>query len=157
MRDLPSKAKTQADSVPTVATKEEMQHAFIELVGERYGYWLGRRMKQQEMAEQTKAEATKARKLANKEREEIEELVKSPNQKTANAIQKTREDLKSARKTLKEARQPFMEKITPLAKAVRFFDNVVIPDSLKELGSPVAPRFSLSELAEKGIESKQKQ
>jgi len=150
------KQDTQTENSVPVVDQQALQVAFIELVGERYGYWLGRRMKQQEMAEKTKAEAKKSRELASKERESVEDLIKSPSQKLATAIQNTRVELKAARKVLKEARKPFMEKITPLAKAVRYFDNVVIPDSLKELGHPLAPRFSLSDVAQKGIESKQK-
>jgi hypothetical protein len=35
-------------------------------------------------------------------------------------------------------------------------DNVAIPDSLKELGYPVEPRFSLSEHVKKALESQRK-
>jgi len=53
-------------------------------------------------------------------------------------------EMKSARETLSNASKPFREKISPLAKAQRYLDNVAIPDALKELGTPVQPRFSLS-------------
>jgi len=52
--------------------------------------------------------------------------------------------IKTARETLSKAAKPFRDKISPLAKAQRYLDNVAIPDALKELGTPVQPRFSLS-------------
>jgi len=146
----------QANSV-SVADQQALQTAFIELVGERWGYQLARRMKMQEMSEKTKTESKAARELASKVSESIEELIKSPSEKLAQAITSTREKLKTARKTLKDARKPFMEKITPLTKAVKYCDNVAIPDSLKELGHPVAPRFSLSDWAKQAIEPKKKE
>jgi len=146
-----------ANSVPAVATKEEMQEAFIELVGERYGYWLARRATQVEMADKTKEQAKNARELAKTERKSIEEYIEKPTEAVKAAILNTRKSLKTARETLKTARKPFMDKISPLAKAVRYCDNVAIPDSLKELGHPVAPRFSLSDWAKEAIKPKQKQ
>jgi len=150
-------AQTQtANSVP-IADQQALQSAFVELVGERWGYFMARRMKTTEMSEKTKAESKTARDLANKVRDTIEELIKSPSEKLSAAIKTTREELKTARKALKDARKPYMEKITPLAKAIRYCDNVAIPDSLKELGHPVAPRFSLSDWAKQAIETKKKE
>jgi len=151
-------AATQtANSVPIVASKQELQEAFIELVGQRFGYWMARRMTQQDMAEKTKAEAEKARKLAKDEHKKIEELIETPTTEIKTAILSVRKNLASAREALKTARKPFMEKIAPLAKAVRYCDNVAIPDSLKELGHPVAPRFSLSDWAAEAIKPKKKE
>jgi len=81
---------------------------------------------------------------------EIRKTITGDNLKTiiAKADVKTYEsklsEMKSARETLSNASKPFREKISPLAKAQRYLDNVAIPDALKELGTPVQPRFSLS-------------
>lgn len=154
---MPKRQTTQtADSVP-IADVQALQHAFIELVGERYGYWLARRMTQQDMSEKTAKEAKVARELAKTEHKSIEEYIEKPTEAVKTAILNTRKSLKTARETLKTARKPFMEKITPLAKAVRYCDSVAIPDSLKELGHPIAPRFSLSDWAKEAIAPKKKQ
>jgi len=149
-------AAQTANSVP-VADVQALTSAFVELVGERYGYWLARRMTQQDMAEKTKEQSKVARELAKTEHTKIEEFIENPSDEIKTVIVTTRASLKDARATLKEARKPFMEKITPLAKAVRYCDNVAIPDSLKELGHPVAPRFSLSDWAKEAIKPKKKQ
>jgi Ni,Fe-hydrogenase I large subunit len=114
-------------------------------------------MTQQDMAEKTKEQSKTARELAKTEHTKIEEFIENPSDEIKTVIVTTRASLKDARATLKEARKPFMEKITPLAKAVRYCDNVAIPDSLKELGHPVAPRFSLSDWAKEAIAPKKKQ
>jgi len=64
--------------------------------------------------------------------------------------------LKSARETLNKVAKPFREKISPLAKAQRYLDNVAIPDALKELGAPVQPRFSLSKWIGDALASQKK-
>jgi len=64
--------------------------------------------------------------------------------------------VKSARETLSKATKPFREKISPLAKAQRYLDNVAIPDALKELGTPVQPRFGLSKWINDAIASAKK-
>jgi len=149
--------RNQAQSQTVVADQQALQNAFIQLIGERWGYFLGRKLKMQEMAEKTKEQAKTARELAKTERTSIEEYIEKPTDAGKTAILNTRKNLKSARETLKTARKPFMEKITPLAKAVRYCDNVAIPDSLKELGHPVAPRFSLSDWATDAIKPKKKE
>lgn len=53
--------------------------------------------------------------------------------------------IKTAREALNTASKPFRDKISPLQKAQKYLDNVAIPDALKELGTPVQPRFALSQ------------
>jgi len=146
----------QTNAVP-VADQQALQVAFIELVGERYGYWLARRMTQQDMAEKTKEQSKAVRELGKTERTKIEEYIEKPTDAVKTAILNARKSLKTARETLKTARKPFMEKISPLAKAVRYCDSVAIPDSLKELGHPVSPRFSLSDWAKEATKPKKKE
>jgi len=115
---------------------------FRDLIGERWGYFLGRRLTQQDMNQKTEAE--------RKAVAEIRKDITGDNLKTIiskadiGTYENKLSDLKTARETLSKATKPFREKISPLAKAQRYLDNVAIPDALKELGTPVQPRFSLS-------------
>jgi len=103
---------------------------------------MGRRLTQQEMTTKTEAE--------RKAVAEIRKQITGENLQViiTNADIKTYEtklsEIKKAREALSKVVKPFREKISPLAKAQRYLDNVAIPDALKELGSPVQPRFALS-------------
>jgi len=153
---LPAKAKQAQETVPVEVDKQALQEAFVELVGERYGYWLGRRVTQQEMATATKDQAKTVRELTKTVNTAIEGYIADASDDLKTTIVTTRKTLAEAKKTVKEARAPFMKKIAPLAKAVRYCDNVAIPDSLKELGHPIQPRFSLSAWVQEAIAQKPK-
>jgi len=150
--------KGQTATAQTVAVPVEQEvvllRGFRDLVGERYGYFMGRRLTQADMAEKTEAE--------RKAVAEIRKAITGDNLKTiiAKADVKTYEaklsEIKSARETLNKVSKPFREKISPLAKAQRYMDNVAIPDALKELGTPITPRFSLSKWIGDAIASAKK-
>jgi len=152
---LPSKPKATQETVPVV-DRQALQEAFVELVGERYGYWVGRRVTQQDMTTATKDQAKTVRDLAKTVNTVIEEYIADANDDLKTQIINGRKAVADAKKTLKTARAPFMKKMAPLAKAVRYCDNVAIPDSLKELGHPVQPRFSLSTWVQDAIAEKPK-
>jgi len=152
---LPKKAEATQETVPVV-DRQALQEAFVELVGERYGYWLGRRLTQQEMTTATKEQAKTVREATKTVNTAIEGYISDASDDLRTQILNGRKTITEAKKTLKEARAPFMKKITPLAKAVRYCDNVAIPDSLKELGHPVQPRFSLSDWVQSAIAQKPK-
>jgi len=151
--------KSQTATAQTVAIPVEQEvvllRGFRDLVGERWGYFMGRRLTQQDMTTKTEAE--------RKAVAEIRKNITGDNLKTiiAKADIKTYEtklsEIKSARETLNKVSKPFREKISPLAKAQKYIDNVAIPDALKELGTPVQPRFSLSKWLETAIASAKKQ
>jgi len=149
---LPSKTKP-AEPVPVVDT-QALQEAFVELVAERWGYYVGRRVTQQDMATATKDQTKTVRDLTKKVNEAIEEFIVEPSDDLRTQILNGRKAVVEAKKIVKEARAPFMKKIAPLAKAVRYCDNVAIPDSLKELGHPIQPRFSLSDWVQDAIKPK---
>jgi len=150
---LPSKAK--ADAVPVVDI-QALQEAFVELVNERWGYYVGRRVTQQDMTSATKDQAKAVRDLAKGVNTAIEEYIANASDDLKTQIINGRKAVAEAKKTLKTARAPFMKKMAPLAKAVRYMDNVAIPDSLKELGHPIQPRFSLSDWVQTAIAQKPK-
>jgi len=115
---------------------------------------LGRRLTQAEMTEKTEAE--------RKAVAEIRKDIIGDNLKTiiSKADIKTYEtklsEIKTARENLSKVAKPFREKITPLAKAQRYLDNVAVPDALKELGTPVQPRFALSKWINDALASAKK-
>jgi len=149
---LPPKTKTE-EPVPVVDT-QALREAFVELVAERWGYYVGRRVTQQDMATATKDQSKAVRDLAKKVNEAIEGYIAEPSDDLRTQILNGRKAVVEAKKTLKTARAPFMKKISPLAKAVRYCDNVAIPDSLKELGHAIQPRFSLSDWVQDAIKPK---
>jgi len=149
---LPPKTKTE-EPVPVVDT-QALREAFVELVAERWGYYVGRRVTQQDMATATKDQSKAVRDLSKKVNEAIEGYIAEPSDDLRTQILNGRKAVGEAKKVLKTARAPFMKKISPLAKAVRYCDNVAIPDSLKELGHPIQPRFSLSDWVTDAIKPK---
>ena len=129
---------------------------FVSLINERWGYYTARKLTQQDMSEKTKEQSKRVRELSKAVSKGIEEFLETPEQEIKDAIVQSRKDIVEAKKKVKEAREPFQKKITPLAKAMRYLDSVAIPDSLKELGKPIQPLFSLSDWVTTAIASKKK-
>lgn len=124
---------------------------FRDMVGERWGYWFGARVKRGEMNEATKTLRKKANEISKKIRgEALEELITNGN---IEGFRKIVRQLKEQRTKVSTKSKPFREKINPLNKAVKYLDNIAIPDALKELGTPVQPRFTLSDYVQKAMES----
>ena len=118
-----------------------MLRGFRDLVGERWGYFLGRRMTQADMNEKTKEERKTVSTIRKEIADNLEEYIKTSDIDTY--LSKTK-NLKDAKEVVSKKSKPFREKINPLSKAQRYLDTVAIPDALKEIGTPVQPRFSLS-------------
>lgn len=133
---------TQVEVPEEVQQELTMLRGFRDLVGERWGYFLGRQLTQADMNEKTKAE----RKAVNEIRKNItgENLEKLITDSDIETYQNHLKELKNAREVVAKKSKPFRAKISPLRKAQKYLDMVAIPDALKELGSPVQPRFSLS-------------
>lgn len=146
----------QAEVVPTEPTRLDMLEAFTELVSERWGYWMGRRLVQQEMGEKCQNEIKAVREKSKALNENVEKLIEAEDPEVRTTIQTLRADLKRAKDAAGAARKPFQDKIAPLAQAQKYCDNVAIPDSLKELGHAVQPRFSLSKWVGKAVEQSKK-
>ena len=161
---MPPKGKRQSAEVivqAEVPAIEEVQvpsridllEGFADLVGERMGYFMARRLKQKEMGEKCEKELKAVREVNNSIHDHIVELIEEEKPEVRVAIHKEQKELKSLHKTAADVTKPFRDKISELAKAVKYCDNVFIPDSLKELGKAVSPRFSLSEHVAKALES----
>jgi hypothetical protein len=148
------KTQAVAEALPA-SVEEELTNlrGFADLVNERWGYWMGARLKQQE-GNQATAEQRKAVREAGKAvRNGVEDIIKAADVEKWHTLNTT---LSEAKKVVKEAMKPFAEKISPLRKAVRYLDSVAIPDALKELGKPISPRFSLSEYIDSALKAQKK-
>jgi len=148
-----TQATAQAVAIP-VEEEVKLLRGFRDLVGERFGYFMGRRLTQQDMTEKTEAE----RKAVAEIRKDItgDNLKKIVADGDIKVYESKLSALKTARETLSKASKPFRDKISPLAKAQRYLDNVAIPDALKELGTPVQPRFALSKWIDSALASAKK-
>ena len=120
-----------------------------DLVGERWGYFMGRRLKQAEMNEATKMERKAANEIAKAIRENLEKFITDGD---LGGYKAKVAELDKARKVVAEKSKPFREEIKPLAKAQKYLDTVAIPDAFKEIGHPITPRFSLSNWIKKTLE-----
>jgi len=149
--------KTQAavEVALPAGVEEELTNlrGFADLVNERWGYWLGARIKQQEGNQATEDKRKAVREAGKALRNGIEEIIKAADVDKWHTLNTT---LADAKKVVKEAMKPFAEKISPLRKAVRYLDSVAIPDAMKELGKPIAPRFSLSEYIGNALKAQKK-
>ena len=153
------KSAQQQETVLETAevTKTDMLEAFAELVAERYGYFTARRLTQQDMSEKCKVEVEAVNEKRKALNENIEKLLEAEDAEARSAIKVQAKELKTLKEAADTVRKPFLEKIKPLSQAQKYCDSVAIPDSLKELGHPVQPRFSLSDWMNKALEqSKQK-
>lgn len=142
-----------AEEQPQVPSRVDLLEGFADLVGERMGYFMARRLKQKEMSEKCEKELKAARDTNSSLHDHIVDLIEEEKPELRDTIHKEQKELKSLQKASADVTKPFREKIGELAKAVKYIDNVFILDSLKELGKAVAPRFSLSEHVSKALES----
>jgi len=148
----------QTSTAQTVAIPVEQEvkllRGFRDLIAERWGYFMGRRLTQEEMTQKTEAE----RKAVAEARKAItgDNLKTIISKADIKGYESTLTKVKEARETLNKVAKPFREKISPLAKAQKYLDNVAIPDALKELGTPVQPRFSLSKWIGDALASQKK-
>jgi len=148
--------KTQAVEVALPESVEEELtnlRGFRDLVNERFGYWLGARLTQQEGNQATEEKRKAVREAGKAIRNGVEEIIKAADVDKWHTLN---DQLAEAKKAVKEAMKPFAEKMAPLRKAVRYLDNVAIPDAMKELGTPIAPRFSLSEYIANALKTQKK-
>jgi hypothetical protein len=154
-------ATTQAEAKYVIAKSGQKVDArtatmllgFRDIVAERMGYFLGRRLTQTEMSDKTETERKAVAEIRKDIRKNIPTWIKDANLKE---YAKKTEELKTASEKLSGAAAPFRAKISPLARAQKYLDNVAIPDALKQLGTPIAPRFSLSKWINDTLEQEKK-
>ncbi|GAH57272.1 unnamed protein product [marine sediment metagenome] len=139
----------QVAEVPQEASESlVLLEGFRDLVGERYGYFLGRKIKAKQMNEETAEERKAVSDIRKTISESIPDWIENANVKEYNA---QKEALKDADAERKKVQAPFRKEIEPLAKAVKYMDSTAIPDALKELGAEPTPRFSLSDYVKEAI------
>ena len=164
---VPTEGVTE-ETQPLQATEQPTEHdmlvAFAELVSERYGYDMGRRLTQQDMAEKCKKQLTAVREESKLVSERIEKYLEEATDALRSDILASRKKLEELKKVAAEKTQPFRAKIKPLVQAVRYCDAVAVPDFIKELNTvthneriAVAPRFKLADwIAKSIVENKKK-
>lgn len=152
MKNSTAKGSQVLETQAKALTEEQVKDliGFRDLVAERFGYFMGRRLKQQEMNEKTAADSKIIRErrkaIASGYNNYYEEDVTHTDalKKIKAEITANEKALKKPLEDLKKAREPFQEAIKPLAQAVRYIDTVVIPDALQEMGKKVAPITEVS-------------
>jgi len=143
----------------TVQIPEQVQEeltnlrGFRDLLAERTGYMLGRKVKQGEMNEATKTERKKTSAISKTIRDSIPEWIKDAN---VEEYEKQKKAYADASEIVSKKSKPFRTQIAPLTKAVKFMDNVAIPESLKLLGVTIQPTFSLSDFMQAELEKQKK-
>jgi len=149
------KAVSETLVIPEAVQEElTLLRGFRDLVAERTAYMFGAKELNAEIKDKT-AEQRKAFNEASKYlKEHLEEFVKNGDYEGfKQALQVKAEKSKVYREARKQAGQG---KVNKLRKGIRYIDNVAIPDSLKELGVNVQPRFSLSDWIKKAVETKKR-
>lgn len=149
---------TSQTTAPAIAIPAEQEvkllRGFRDLIAERWGYFMGRRLTQEDMSNKTEAERKAVAEVRkNITGDNLKTIITKADVKT---YESTLAKIKTAREVLNTASKPFREKISPLAKAQKYLDNVAIPDALKELGTPIQPRFSLSKWIGDALASQKK-
>lgn len=149
--------QAEAPVVSAMPVKQELTllRGFRDLVGQRFGIFVGRRLKQQELTEKTEAE----RKAVNEVRKEIKKNIPDwiANGDKASYDAKMA-DFKTASEAHSEAKKAtgLPPVIKVLAHGQRYLDNEAIPNALSELGKPVQPAFSLAEWLQNRLEEQKK-
>lgn len=147
-------AQTQTVQIP-VEVQEELENlrGFRDLLAERTGYMLGRKIKQGEMNDATKTERKKANGIRKVIKEGIPQWIADSN---VTEYEKQTSALVDASEIVTKKSKPFRTQIAPLTKAVKYMDNVAIPESLKLLGVTIQPTFSLSDFMQAELEKQKK-
>ena len=151
---LKGKAQTVQVQVSEEVEQElTLLRGFRDLVHEGLGYYFGAKAIQSEASEKTKEQRKAASTIRKDVSTHMEEWIKNAD---VTAYNEKMTALKEARKAVSEATKPFNEKKNPLSRAWKYCVSVALPDSLKELGTPVQPTFSLSDWIAEAIKPKKK-
>lgn len=145
------------EEVPAMPVEQELTllRGFRDLVGQRWGVFVGRRLKQQDLTEKTEAE----RKAVNEVRKEIKKNIPDWIANGDKASYDTKmADFKTASEAYSKAKDAtgIPPVIKQLARGQRYLDNEAIPNALSELGTPVQPAFSLAEWLKNRLEEQKK-
>ena len=137
------------------AVQEELNNlrGFKDLMAERTGYYLGRVETMAKMNTATKTERRTATDIRKVIKEGIPQWIADSN---VTEYEKQITALADASEIVTKKSKPFRTEIAPLTKAVKFIDNVAIPESLKLMKVTVQPRFSLSDFMQAELEKQKK-
>jgi predicted RNA-binding Zn ribbon-like protein len=145
--------ETATEQAQTI-TELTLLRGFRDIVHERWGYMLGRRLKQSDMSEKTEKERKVVAEKRKDLKDNMETIIKNADIK--GYVQK-QEAIKEASEALAVVAKPLREPINELAKGIKYLDTVAIPDALNELGKPVQPKFKLGEWLSQALETQKKE
>lgn len=147
-------AEAEALVIPEAIQEElTLLRGFRDLMAERVAYSMGVQAVNEDKREKTEAERKANAEARKYLRENLETFIANAD---VTGYKTALEEIEKTSKALREANKPFMEKITPLRRAIKYIDNVAVPNSLKELGVTVQPAFSLSEWIKKVLEERKR-
>jgi len=146
---------TQTEVVLPQETEKELTllRGFRDLMAERVGYAMGKYALASEMRDATEKERKASSEASKLLRENLESFIANGD---LEGYKKALEAKKQAAEALKKAQAPHMERISPLAKAVRYIDNVAVPKFLVTLGTEPKPIMSPAEWIVSAIEAEKK-
>jgi hypothetical protein len=146
--------QAEAEAMP-VEQELTLLRGFRDLVGQRWGVFVGRRLKQQEMSEKTEAERKAVNEVRKEIKKNIPDWITNGDKASYDAKMKELKTTSEAHSKAKEA-TGILPVIKTLAQGQRYLDNEAIPNALSELGTPVQPAFSLAEWLKNRLEEQKK-
>jgi hypothetical protein len=159
------KQKTESSNIPSTEivpegqmTELEMLKGFKNMVAERYCYVLAKKAQSSDLNEKTEKERKASATAGKTVSKALETFLEDSTDVNRDAYKAAIKDLGKARKELSTARTAtgLPDKIKELSSGIAYMDKIAIPDSLKELGTPIAPRFTLSEYVKSSVDAMKK-
>ncbi|MEM2570030.1 MAG: hypothetical protein QXT67_08880 [Candidatus Bathyarchaeia archaeon] len=128
----------------SVVVEEEVNElkalrGFVVVVGELYAYKKALKVILEEMRsnEQIASLNSAIRQKVKFLKDNIKTIIQNAD---VNQYESITNEIDSLRASLKEARKTFNQKALPYKRAIKFLDEVIIPNSLVELGVNISPR-----------------
>jgi len=126
----------------------------VNVVAERWGYYLGKRTIQSELMKATTIERAKVRAVGQMISAKMNEYLNSGTD-VRQEVAELQSQLAEARTTFKAKATPFYEKIKPLNKVLTFLDKTVIPQAIEQAThEKLTPRFQVSDYVLKALAPK---
>ena len=126
---------------------------FRDLLTERVCYSMGRAEIRAKMSKATKKERKNASGIRAGIKENLVQWVTDGN---ITEYEKQTALLTDASEIVSKKSKPFNKEISPLTKAMKFIDNIAVPDALGVMGIKPKPRFSLSDYMVAQLEKQEK-
>jgi len=134
---------------PELAQELNNRRGFCDIVAEKQAYVLGRAGITKKMNDASVKERKTASNFRKTIRDSIPKWIKESN---TEEYETQVQAAKDASKIVSDMNKPFRTQITPLTRAIKFIDNIGVPELLTELGYNVVPAITLSDLITRKLE-----